>query len=173
MDTVITQIRSELPKCSNFIKCGCTATSFRARFCDQCFKIRASESGAQSSGNRSSRGVLGNRGGTGNRGNCKKGISKERAGKRSGVKRSSKVGIIVKKEWLDQIFAGEKDWEIRSTRTSRRGWIHFAESKAGGKLIGLARRIDCFEIFRSDFINGCNHHRNSRSSDVSYKRMCP
>jgi hypothetical protein len=114
----------------------------------------------------------GNRtGNTGNKGNTKKGIAKKRAGARSGVKRSSKVALVVKKRWLDKILAGEKDCEIRSSNTSRRGWIHFAESKAGGKLMGRARLVDCFELSKAEFAKGRSHHCVLRLSVVPYKRM--
>ena len=63
---------------------------------------------------------------------------KKDAGKRSGLRRSAKKALVVKKKWLDLILAGRKTWEIRGSSTSKRGWIHFAESQAGGKLRGRA-----------------------------------
>ena len=99
------------------------------------------------------------------------GILKKRAGKRSGVKRSSKVALVVKKQWLDKILSGEKDWEIRSSNTSRRGWIHFAESRAGGRLLGRAQLVDSFELIKKEFTAQKIHHCVPRLSEVRYKRM--
>jgi len=125
MKAALNKIRRNFPNCRNFKKCGRKSKSQRATFCEPCFKARAAQSGARSAGNRTGNpGNNGNRTGkTGNKGNTKKGIAKKRAGARSGVKRSSKVALVVKKRWLDKILAGEKDWEIRSSNTSRRGWI--------------------------------------------------
>ena len=62
------------------------------------------------------------------------------------MKRCAKFALVVKKHWLDKILAGEKDWESRGCSTTRRGWIHLAESKAGGRLAGRARLVDCVEL---------------------------
>ena len=87
------------------------------------------------------------------------------------MKRSSKVALVVKKQWLDTILNGEKDWEIRSSNTSRRGWIHFAESRAGGRLLGRAQLVDCFELTKTEFTTQKIHHCVPRLSEVPYKRM--
>ena len=87
------------------------------------------------------------------------------------MKRSSKVALVVKKQWLDKILSGEKDWEIRSSKTSRRGWIHFAESGAGGRLVGRAQLVDCFELTKTEFTSQKIHHCVPRLSEVPYKRM--
>ena len=62
----------------------------------------------------------------------KKGRAKKSAGERSGVRRSAKKALVVKKKWLDLILAGQKVWELRGSPTAKRGWIHLAESQAGG-----------------------------------------
>ena len=100
-----------------------------------------------------------------------RGYAKKRAGKRSGLKRSAKYALVVKKHWLDLILRGEKDWEIRGSSTARRGWIHFAESKAGGKLVGHARLVDCFPVARRAFIKHVGRHRVASLSEVPYKRI--
>ena len=88
----------------------------------------------------------------GNAGNQSKGRSKKKAGKRSGIKRSAKVALVVKKKWLDLILEGRKDWEVCGMHTNHRGWIHLAESKASGLLMGRARVVDCKELPRATFI---------------------
>jgi len=144
-----------------------------------CFKQKAARSGAQSAGNangnagnagnaKGNPGNAGNvKGNAGNAGNAKKGAVKKRAGKRSGLKRSAKFALVVKKRWLDLIVAGDKDWEIRGSSTARRGWIHFAESQAGGKLIGRARLVDCLSVPRSSFMKHVSRHCVTSLSDCA------
>ena len=180
MTVLLKKSKRHFLNCSNFKKCGRKAISQRAKFCGPCFKAGAARSGARSGGN-TKKGISkkkagacsgGNRtGNPGNSGNIKKGISKKKAGARSGVKRSSKVALVVKKRWLNKILDGEKDWEIRSSNTSRRGWIHLVESKACGKLMGRARLVDCFELSKSQFGKSRCHHCVRYLSEVPYKRM--
>ena len=163
MKKVLKKSKRNFPNCRHFKTCGRKAKSLRATLCESCFKARAARSGAQSGGN-----VKGNKG---NAGNTKTGIAKKRAGTRSVVKRSSKVALVAKKQWLDEILSGEKDWEIRSSNTSRRGWIHFAESRAGGRLLGRAQLVDSFELTKTEFTAQKIHHCVPRLSEVPYKQM--
>jgi len=87
------------------------------------------------------------------------------------ARRRASHALVIKRKWLDKILAGTKDWEIRGTATKRRGWIHLAESKAGGKLKGLARLCDCREICRRDFSRHVRHHRVPDLHLVPYKRI--
>ena len=180
MKVLLKKIKKHFPNCSNFKKCGRKAISQRAKFCGPCFKAGAARSGARSGGNRTGnpgnsgnikKGISKKKAGALSGGNAKKGNSKKKAGARSGVKRSSKVALVVKKRWLNKILDGEKDWEIRSSNTSRRGWIHLAESKACGKLMGRARLVDCFELSKSQFGKSRCHHCVRYLSEVPYKRM--
>ena len=61
--------------------------------------------------------------------------------------------------------------EIRSSKESRRGWIHFAESGAGGRLVGRAQLVACFELTTTEFTSQKIHHRVFRLSEVPYNRM--
>ena len=57
-------------------------------------------------GNKSGEGVKGNRGGKGvkgKRGNGTDGKRKSFAGKRSGVRRSAPIALVIQKQWLDRI----------------------------------------------------------------------
>ena len=102
------------------------------------------------------------KGNPGNAGNTSVGPVKVRAGRRSGLKRSAKYALVVKKQWLDLILAGKKKWDIRASSTTRRGWIHFAEAQAGGKLVGRARLVDCLQVSKSMFMKHLsNHHVKS------------
>ena len=127
-----------LAKCVNYKKCGRQAKGPFARFCSRCFvsnaKLKGSVSFGNSSGNpgnagnTSARGSLRNAGNPSASGNLrnagivKKGKVKKDAGKRSGLRRSAKKALVVKKKWLDLILAGQKTWEIRGSSTSKRGW---------------------------------------------------
>ena len=140
----------KMPKCVNYRKCGRQAKGPYARFCTPCFVANAKLKGSDSSGNSSASGNVRNAGNSsgnpGNAGNVKKGKVKKDAGKRSGLRRSAKKALVVKKKWLDLILAGQKTWEIRGSSTSKRGWVHFAESQAGGKLKGscaLGQLLPC------------------------------
>ena len=139
------------PKCKK--KCGRRAKTKRSTLCSTCFLKKAADSGSRSIGN------------------TKMGAVKKQAGKRSGLKRCAKCALVVKKRWLDLIMAGTKDWEIRGHSTTRRGWIHFAESQAGGKLVGRANLIDCLDVPRASFMQNINHHRVASLSAVPYKRI--
>jgi len=144
-------------------------------------------SGARSGGNAEAKGTCGNagnikgnrgnagnmeaKGKRGNAGNETKGQVKKRAGKRSGLRRCAQYALSLKKRWLVLILDGRKDWEIRGTSTTRRGWIHLAESGAGGKLGGRARLVDCLRLPRSAFACNVNHHCVAHISAVPYKQM--
>ena len=169
----------------------------RSKLCRFCFKTKAAVSGAQSAGNANAKGSPGNTGNAngspGNVGNAKgspdnagnaeakgtpsnagnmtEGIVKKAAGQRSAVKRSARVALVVKKHWIDKILAGEKDWEIRGCATARRGWIHFAESKAGGTLVGRARLVDCIRIPKATFNSHVRRHCVRNVADVPYKSI--
>jgi len=170
-------------KCQNFTRCGRKAKSRRAKFCLLCFKENASAHGRSGTGNSkgnpgnagNAKGTPGNagnsKGNPGNAGNNIKAWKKQAAGQRSGVKRCAKFALVVKQHWLDKIFAGEKDWEIRGCPSMRRGWIHLAQSKAGGTLAGRARLVDCAELNKSTFLEHVHRHCVPRLSMVPYKRI--
>lgn len=152
-------------KCQNFRRCGRKAKSSRAKFCLPCFKETAAAKARTGTGNSQARGN------PGNAGNINRGRKKISAGRRSGVKRCAKFALVVKGYWLDKILAREKDWEIRSCSTARRGFIHFAQSKAGGALVGRARLVDCQELNKATFLQNIARHQVPRWSMVPYKRV--
>ena len=160
-------------KCENHPKCRRNAYGVYARFCSPCFVANSKKRGSYSNGNvKGNPGNAGNSSGNpGNAGNVKKGKVKKDAGKRSGLRRSAKKALVVKKKWLDLILAGQKTWEIRGSSTSKRGWVHFAESQAGGKLTGRARLVNCFPVTRSSFQSNYKKHCVPRWSMVPYKTV--
>ncbi len=162
-----------VPKCKK--KCGRRVRTMRSTLCSTCFKKEAVASGARSAGNAkgnpANAGHAHAKGNPGNVGNEKKGAVKQHAGKRSGLKQSAKYALGVKKQWLDVIFAGDKDWEIRGSSTARRGWIHFAESQAGGKLLGRARLVDCMSVSRSSSMKHGSRHCVTSLAQVPYRHI--
>ena len=66
------------------------------------------------------------------------------------------------------ILAGQKKWEIRGGSTAKHSWIYFAESQAGGKLMGRARLVDCFPVSRKSFMRNFHQHKVSSLSMVPY-----
>ena len=99
------------PKCEK--RCGRRVKGPYSKMCTICFLRSATKSGTWSNGNKNARGSIGNAG------NMRKGRTKKRAGHRSGIKRSAKYALVVKKQWLDLILAKEKDWEIRGCATNK------------------------------------------------------
>ena len=75
----------------------------------------------------------------------------------------------MKKRWLKKILAGHEDWEIRGSRTTSRGWIHLAESGAGGKLVGRVEVVDRIPVDRSSFLTHVRHHHVEKLSDAPHK----
>ena len=91
-------------------------------------------------------------------------------GKRSGLRRKTEMALVIKKFWLDKILARKKVWEIRSSSTKRRGWIHLAESKSGN-IVGGANLVDCFQIKRSEFCKYRQRHCVQKLKDIKYKNI--
>ena len=187
-------IKVKMPKCVNFRKCGRQAKGPFAKFCKPCFVVNAIRTGRDSFGN--SRGnpgnvgnLIGNPGNAGNssasgtlmnvgnptgskrKGNMKNGKEKKDAGKRSGLRRSAKKAIIVKKYWLNLILAGQKTWLIRGGTTLKRGWVHFVESEAGGMLRGRGRLVKCFRLPADSFHEHYSKHCVPRLTMVPYKTV--
>ena len=106
-----------------------------------------------------------------NAGNAKRGKVKKSAGKRSGVRRSAKRALVVKKKWLDLVLEGRKTLEIRGSSTTKRGWIHFAESQAGGKLLGRARLVNCIPVPKKSFKHHSKEHHVSDLREVPYDTL--
>ena len=99
------------------------------------------------------------------------GHTKRRAQERGVLKRAAKVAIVVKVHWLDLILSGRKDWEIRVSSTARRGWIHLAESKATGQLMGRVRLDDCMALTRESFMEHAMHHCVESVQEINYRKI--
>jgi len=167
-------------KCS---RPGCRndAASPRAKFCTACFKKNASFASSQrkacrGGGNSSGKGVHGNSGNSsgkgvhGNSGNTTTGQKKTLAGKRSALRRSTKMLLVVKNPWLDLILAKDKTWEIRDAQTKQRGKIHLALSGAGGRIVGQCCITDSFAVDQSVLKKTYSKHRIKDLAVIKYRR---
>ena len=148
-------------KCVNYKTCSSQSKGPRAIYCAACFRANAARKGSLSSGNSA--------GNPGDAGHVQTGSVNKMAGDRSGVRRSAKSVLVVKRRWLDNILAGQKTWEIRGGPTAKRGWIHFAQSGTAGKLMGRARVVGCRRLRPSSFEQNVSHHCVDSWYDVKYK----
>ena len=165
--------------------CPHQAASPRSRFCTAC--VLAKKTSAGKKGGTAGSGASKRKAGKLSGGNTTRGASKRKAGKRcgsegsiadrrsagrrSGKRRCAKYALVVKKEWLDKILSGEKTWEIRGCATERRGWIHLAESQAGGKLVGRAWLGECLSIKEENFAKHVKRHCVTDLKVITYNRI--
>ena len=168
-------------KCSK-PRCRNDAASRRAKFCTECFRTSASCANSKRKvfgGNTTTargKGVLGNKGNTTNhKGNPTAGQKKrqtgKKGGKRSALRRSAKMLLIVKKNpWLDLILSRDKTWEIRDTQTKQRGKIHLALSGAGGRIVGQCHITDSVAIDKLTLRTTFPRHRIKDLARITYRR---
>ena len=156
-------------KCSR-PRCGNDAASRRAKFCTECFKTNASCASSKRKvfgGNTTTargKGVLGNKG------NTTTGQKKKKAGKRSALRRSTKMLLIVKNPWLDLILSKDKTWEIRDAQTKQRGKVHLALSGAGGRIVGQCHITDSVAIDKITLRTTFSKHRIKDLARITYRR---
>ena len=122
-------------------RCRNDAASRRAKFCTDCFT-------------------------TGQ----KKRQAGKKGGKRSALRRSTKMLLIVKNPWLDLILSKEKTWEIRDAQTKQRGKIHLALSGAGGRIVGQCHITDSVAIDRLTLRTTFARHRIKDLARITYRR---
>ena len=179
------QKKCSTPRCIHY------AASARSKFCLECFVKRAASANMKrkvyggnvnakgtpgNRGNVNAKGTPGNRGdvnakGTpGNRGNETIGRTKKAAGKRSALRRCTKMVLLMKARWLDLILSGKKTWEIRGTQTTQRGIIHLALSGAGGQIAGQCRITKSYTINRKTLSKHFTKHRIEDLSIVTYRK---
>ena len=80
--------------------------------------------------------------------------------------------LIIKKDPLKQIFEEGKIWEIRGTKTHKRGLIALIQSRSG-TIVGTAELIDCIGPLSPNEYN-CNQkklkgRKLKSKSDLYYK----
>ena len=173
-------IKRPIKKCAT-LRCTNHAVSPRAKFCSGCFKKVAASASLKRKrygGNSNAKGVRGNCGGGndsakgvyGNNGNTTVGKAKKSAGKRSALRRSTKMLLLVKNPWLDLILSGRKTWEIRDTQTKQRGKIHLALSGAGGRIVGQCHITRSFAFDKDVLAKKIAKHRIKDLAIVKYAR---
>lgn len=81
-------------------------------------------------------------------------------------------GLIIKKQFLDKIFSGVKTWELRGSKTHKRGRIALIES-GSGKVMGECYLLDCIgPLDEQTFSNNSNKHCSSSDfKDKTYKNL--
>ena len=179
-------------KCSK-PHCRNDAASRRAKLCTDCFRTSASYASSKrkvfggntttargkgvlgNKGNTRGKGVLGNKGNTtNNKGNMTTGPKKRQAGKqggkRSALRRSAKMLLIVKNPWLDLILSRDKTWEIRDAQTKQRGKVHLALSGAGGRIVGQCHITDSVAIDKIMLEMTFSKHRIKDLARITYRR---
>ena len=174
------QKKCSTPRCVHY------AASARSKFCLECFVKRAASANMKRKvygGNGKGKGNPDNRGNgkgnpdnrgnskgnPGNRGNETIGRTKKAAGKRSALRRCTKMVLVMKAPWLDLILSGKKTWEIRGTQTTQRGTIHLALSGAGGQIAGQCRIAKSYTIDRKTLSKHFTKHRIEDLSIVTYR----
>lgn len=79
--------------------------------------------------------------------------------------------LIIKKKFLDKILSGEKTWEIRGSKTTKRGTIGLIES-GSGKVIGTAELVNCHGPFSPDELKVHNNKtRIENEFNVKYEKI--
>lgn len=71
-------------------------------------------------------------------------------------------GLIIKPKWADMILSGIKTWEIRGSRTHKRGTIGIIKSSSG-LVYGTVELVDCVPLHGPDDVelilgNQDKHH---------------
>lgn len=59
-------------------------------------------------------------------------------------------GLIIKDKWLELILSGLKSWEIRGSRTKKRGTIYLIKSGTG-HIMGQADIVGCIELTKEKY----------------------
>ena len=77
-------------------------------------------------------------------------------------------GLVIKEFWLNKSFDEEKDWELRGSKTSKRGKILLIQS-GSGMIMGECNLIACMELDAADFTNSKNHHK-IQTKELPYEK---
>jgi hypothetical protein len=74
------------------------------------------------------------------------------------MENSAPKGLIIKRPWLDKIFALDKTWEMRSRKTTIRGHIKLIES-GSGMIVGECLITGCHPITKQEMVDSWDKHR--------------
>lgn len=66
-------------------------------------------------------------------------------------------GLIIKEKWLRLILSGLKSWEIRGSRTKKRGTIYLIQS-GSSHIMGQVDIVDCIELTKERYEKNRGKH---------------
>ena len=79
--------------------------------------------------------------------------------------------LIIKKPFLDRILSGEKTWELRGSKTHKRGKIGLIES-GSGRIVGECELIDCKgPLSQEEYENNKSKHMSKAKYEEQYKKL--
>jgi ASCH domain len=84
----------------------------------------------------------------------------------------NEIGLVIKKEPLDDILCGKKTWEIRSSGTKKRRKIALIES-GSGEIKGYAELVDDLSLTKDDLLKNISKHQVSKEiimKGIGYKK---
>ncbi|MEK4428472.1 ASCH domain-containing protein [Paenibacillus sp. FSL M7-0802] len=76
-------------------------------------------------------------------------------------------GLIIKPKWADMVLSGFKPWEIRGSRTHKRGTIGIIKS-GSGLVYGTVELVGCVPLTMYNWYENNDKHHLSYA-DVDYK----
>ncbi len=81
-------------------------------------------------------------------------------------------GLIIKPKWADLILTGQKTWEIRGSRTNKRGTIGIIKSGTG-KVFGTVELTDCIRCTVRRFLAYGDEHciEDPKQHFITTKRL--
>lgn len=81
-------------------------------------------------------------------------------------------GLIIKQPWIDKILSGEKTWELRGSKTHKRGRIALIQS-GSTLVVGKVDLVGCVgPLTKNQFESNIKKHNSSHSfSEISYKKV--
>lgn len=74
-------------------------------------------------------------------------------------------GLVIADPWIDLVLDGSKTWEMRTTRTSHRGWVALIRC-GSGTVVGVVQIVDCGNPItkKSEWLATCKYHHGSRAA---------
>lgn len=80
------------------------------------------------------------------------------------------AGLIIREPWCSKILNKEKTWEIRGSRTEKRGRIHIIKS-GSGLIVGECTLTDCIQTPAEQFFNQEDKHCIPTGTPIPYRKI--
>lgn len=77
--------------------------------------------------------------------------------------------LIIKQPWIDHILNGEKDWEIRGSKTNIRGEIELIPS-GSGLIAGKCCIVECKQLSLQEYRQSKQYHCIEDVDVLPYKK---